>query len=99
MYKQDHRVLVNDFLGKIEREKLQHCQCMTEMPVDVECMLQLNRNEDDTGYDCYYYLVDHANRVLFWMNKFHADDMIGAVSGVTEDSHLSAYTTLVRLEV
>jgi hypothetical protein len=96
MYKEDLRDLTNHFLGKIEQEKLRH---MTEMPADVECMLQLDRNADDTGYDCYYYLVDHANRVLFWMNEFPADDMIGEVPGVTEDSHLSAYTTLVPLEV
>jgi hypothetical protein len=96
LYDENHRDLINHFLGKIEQEKLQH---VTEMPADVECMLQLDRNADDTGYDCYYYLVDHKNRVLFWMNEFHAIDMIGEVGGVTDPCHLSACTTGVRLEV
>jgi hypothetical protein len=96
MYKEDLRDLINLFLSKIEQEKLQH---MTEMPVDVECMLQLEGHENDTGYDCYYYLVDHANRVIFWMNEFHADEMIGEIGGVTDPCHMSTCSTFVRLEV
>jgi hypothetical protein len=60
------------------------------MPLgDVECVLHLGRNDEGTAYECYYYLVDHENRILFWMNDFIADDMIGEIDGVTDARHIS----------
>jgi hypothetical protein len=61
LYSQECLEKVNFFLEKIELVKQVYA---SEMPEDVECVLHLGRDEDDdTVYECYYYLVDHANRV------------------------------------
>jgi hypothetical protein len=85
LYNDELHHIMNSFLSKIEAEKTQHA---AEMPADVECMMHLDRNEEDTDYECYYYLVDHANRILFWMNEFQADDMLAEIDGVTDPNHM-----------
>jgi hypothetical protein len=88
LYNQEFLRQISFFLEKIELAKQEYA---SEMPEDVECMLHLGRDEDDTVYECYYYLVDHTNRILFWMNNFSADDMIGEIDGVTDARHISMF--------
>jgi hypothetical protein len=54
-------------------------------------MLMLGYEDDEeTSFECYYYLVDPSNRVLFWLNDFDATAMLGEIDGATELSHIRA---------
>jgi hypothetical protein len=80
---------VQDFAEDIETSKLQ-----TSLPEHVECMLMAVLTDDTTTSDsakwsCSYYMVDHENRILFWMTEFGADYMVGEIDGVTDDRHIS----------
>jgi hypothetical protein len=87
LYNQELLENISVFLENIKLAKQEHA---SEMPLgDVECVLHLGRNDEDTAYECYYYLVDHENRILFWMNNFTADEMIGEIDGVTDARHIS----------
>jgi hypothetical protein len=86
MYNEDIFVEINLFLDKIEAAKLEH---LDHMPANVECVLSLDEHRDNKGaYECYYYLVDHVNRTLFWMNEFFPDDLMLDVASVTVMAHL-----------
>jgi hypothetical protein len=89
LYSEELLENINFFLEKI---KLVRMEYDSDMPEDVECVLHLGKDEeDDTIYECYYYLVDHSNRILFWMNDFTADDMIAEIDGATDPRHISAF--------
>jgi hypothetical protein len=77
--------VTNDFMDKFASAKAEHAH---EMPSDTECMLHIDRDETDSFYECYYYLINHTSRVMFWLNEFTADDMLSEVDGVTDLSHI-----------
>lgn len=55
-------------------------------------MMHLGSGED--GPECYYYMVHHRHRVIFWLNKFDAGDHISDDDAFDGPSHIS---TLILL--
>jgi len=55
-------------------------------------MLELTENEE-TGFRCNYYFVDHSSRSVFWLDNFIFSEVSGfyicaTVKGVTSPSHI-----------
>jgi hypothetical protein len=89
LYNQEYLERINFFLEKIELVKKKYD---SKMPEDVECVLHLDQDkENGTVHECYYYLVDHANRILFWMDDFVADHMIAEVDSAKDPMHISTF--------
>jgi hypothetical protein len=75
------------FLETIEAAKDKHTE---EIPLNTETVLMVSWEDDElkTSFECYYYLVDQENRILFWLNDFDATDMLKEIDGATELSHI-----------
>lgn len=65
-------------------------------PVDlradnIELVVQLAQNEGGE-VSCYYYFVDHTDRILFWLHDRDQakDDIFSGLQGVMDLSHIRA---------
>lgn len=56
---------------------------------EVECVVFVRPRESDKIPECYYYMINHSKRLIFWMNEFDAGKYLLHVDGVTEAAHLS----------
>jgi hypothetical protein len=48
---------------------------------------------DETGkeFECLYYLIDHGQRVTFWLNEYDASSLLHTVEGASELSHIREF--------
>jgi len=46
-----------------------------ELLVSVEVFLHVEANADEFDGDCWYYLVDHASRSVFWLEELSTEDL------------------------
>ena len=60
---------------------------------DVELVLEPKKTlEDEAEFIiCCYYFVNPAERCLFWLDEYDAEDMLGECRGVTSLSHKSQF--------
>lgn len=86
------RACVERFADLInEARNMQDQDCI---PADVECVMHLDKDEDDDNKpECYYYLVHPKKRLLFWLNEFNAGTYMIDLEGVKEPTHLSKTPT------
>jgi len=57
---------------------------------EVELVLEPKKTSDqETEIICCYYFVNPAERCLFWLDEYDAEDMLGECRGVTALSHKS----------
>lgn len=63
-----------------------------------ELVLDLEEAGEDEGR-CGYYLVDHQNRSVFWLDAFETADLPdwNEVPGVTADAHIRSSEALIVL--
>lgn len=55
---------------------------------EVELVLEPKKTSDQEIICCYYF-VNPAERCLFWLDEYDAEDMLGECRGVTALSHKS----------
>jgi hypothetical protein len=60
-----------------------------EYVVKVEPFTGVENPQGPGDWCCSYYMVDHANRILFWLSEFDAYNMIQEIDSVSETSHVS----------
>jgi hypothetical protein len=59
------------------------------IPPDIEYMVHIELEGFSLSeYECYYYMIDHVNRCIFWMNEFDATYMLSELDGVTSPMHI-----------
>jgi hypothetical protein len=48
---------------------------------------------DDEGkeVECFYYLIDHGQRVTFWLNEYDASSLLYTAEGASELSHIREF--------
>jgi hypothetical protein len=59
------------------------------MPNDTEYFLTIEKEQDSNDWVCYYYMISHRHRSIFWMNEYAADSMLAELDGVTDPGHIS----------
>ncbi|KAG1791095.1 uncharacterized protein HD556DRAFT_1387483 [Suillus plorans] len=57
---------------------------------DIDLVVQLAQNEEDAQVSCYYYFVDHTDRILFWLHDRDqaTEDIFSGIQGVIDPSHI-----------
>jgi hypothetical protein len=81
-----------DLIQKLTNQVDEAKRVISNMPEDVEYAIEIypsDISEDLDDGTCGYYMVDHSNRVLFWISDFNADYLIGEIDGVSEPMHIS----------
>jgi hypothetical protein len=58
-------------------------------PDDAEIVLELPPPEDKDFGVCYYYCVNHQERIIFWMDEMELSYMLGEVRGIESMAHVS----------
>ncbi|KAL0064131.1 hypothetical protein AAF712_008991 [Marasmius tenuissimus] len=66
------------------------------LPHTMNLTLDMFYEEEDDSCPCRYYIADHTSRVVFWLDKFNADEMDvwSEVKGVTEATHIHVLTSM-----
>ncbi|EIN05627.1 hypothetical protein PUNSTDRAFT_137726 [Punctularia strigosozonata HHB-11173 SS5] len=87
----DARICDPDVYEKIQTamkiiEEVKHSHG-SEFPQDAEIVLELP-SEGDGKESCYYYCVNHQERILFWLDVMDLHSTIGHVLGVENMSHI-----------
>lgn len=77
-----------EFYGYIKAALDAHHEAI---PEDSECMMHVDFDDEGEQRECYYYMVNHQTRVLFWLNPFEAAAMLDDVDNVTDPSHISKH--------
>lgn len=60
------------------------------LPNNVQCMIKVERapEEEEPGWDCYYYLVHHEDRSIFWLTDYLDSNMLAEIEGVDDPRHI-----------
>jgi hypothetical protein len=76
------------FLALLQDAKRQHTE---KLPEDTETAMYLAIDEEGKKFDCFYYLIDHEQRVTFWLNEYNALPLLYDVDGARELSHIREF--------
>jgi hypothetical protein len=58
----------------------------------INCTIHLELDEDTGAYNCFYYLVHHGEKVVFWVHEFAAIDILGGTGSCTALSHIGEWS-------
>jgi hypothetical protein len=85
LYNEESFSAMEGFLSLVQVAKSQHIE---ELREDTETALALVIDETGKEFECFYYLIDHGQRVSFWLNEYIASTMLSGAPGATELSHI-----------
>jgi hypothetical protein len=88
LYNEESFSAMEGFLSLVQLAKSQHNEELSE---EIETALVLAIDETGKEFECFYYLIDHEQRVTFWLNEYDASDMLSAAEGTTELSHIREF--------
>ena len=63
------------------------------LPEGWELALELGTDGGTGEPICSYYFACHSSRCIFWLHEFDLRDVLGNLSGVTEQTHIREYVT------
>jgi len=58
---------------------------------EVELVIQLVDYPASGKYECWYYFVNHKQRLLFWVDEYDLRNIFANVRDVSARSHMSRY--------
>jgi hypothetical protein len=82
----DELLFCEDFARQVETYRDNLLDQAPELK-DATIVLHLDYDDDGETRECYYYLVNHKTRTLFWLTRFNAGTLLRNVDSVTETSH------------
>jgi hypothetical protein len=85
LYNEESFSAMEGFLRLVQVAKSQHIE---ELRGDTETGLSLVIDETGKQFECLYYLIDHGQRVSFWLNEYNSSEMLREAPGATELSHI-----------
>jgi hypothetical protein len=59
-----------------------------------DLVLEVQDHGNQAGKEWCYYIVNHTTKVIFWLDKHDANDMIWGVNGITKNGHKSYLSEL-----
>jgi hypothetical protein len=88
LYHEQSLLAMEEFLESLQRAKMEHLE---ELPEDTETTVYLAIAESGKEYECMYYLVDHRQRVTFWLNEYDASRILYEADSAKELSHIREF--------
>jgi hypothetical protein len=88
LYHEESFAAMEGFLNLVQLAKSEHNEELSEK---IETALVLAIDETGKEFECFYYLIDHEQRVTFWLNEYDASNLLSAAEGTTELSHIREF--------